>query len=224
MKVNKQERGRIFTQVRAALKSTAELSTLVLEGINETAEEDFANIVYRVANRWTDVLLDDDDTAAATIGLSIYKMAAVSVSIDQLLKGQPWSVAQRNRFWSTSLGQLVFRRNGFPNRPATLAEAAAILRVTQQAVSAMKHRGVLRHRQGRIFRSSLYAAFQERYAVKQANLQRRMGEGVEAIDGDREFERYDDFFGVVISDNNGIDGIAAKPPGKATAGNPGEGL
>lgn len=46
-------------------------------------------------------------------------------------------------FWASDLGQLLYRRGGFPPRNPTKAEAARILRISHQAISDLIRRGRL---------------------------------------------------------------------------------
>lgn len=175
-------------RVRNVLVPISKLVELMLEGVSETANEDTAGIVEKTVKRYTKALLDEDDVTAPVIGRKIYALFLIGRDIDKNLKGSSRPSMERANFWRTPLGQLIFERGGFPERSATVAEAAAVLGVTRQATDVMRKSLKLRSRNGAIFRTSLYTVWTERKAIKEAREERRKKEGGNALNEDREAE------------------------------------
>lgn len=66
-------------------------------------------------------------------------------------------------FWATDLGQVLFGAGGFPDRGATVTEAARVLRITHQGAShAARVGGLKRDDDDLISRESLYGKWEKR--------------------------------------------------------------
>lgn len=66
-------------------------------------------------------------------------------------------------FWSSPLGQLLYRRGGFPPRNPTKAEAAQILGISHQAVSDLIKRGRLTVEGPRVTKDSIAARLRPQF-------------------------------------------------------------
>lgn len=115
----------------------------------------YDEMVRNVCELWAAQLLNENDPLGPHAGQSI-----VRVVMDP-------NDRSAYHFWETEVGQLVFRRNGFPERPATVLEAAACLNVKRQRIQDALKRNTLHPAPGDqalVTRASLYRYHRTRQA------------------------------------------------------------
>ena len=127
--------------ILGGLQPVRDLFALLLEADTPEAFEDAAFLVNRAAQRWAAVLVPNEeahestDGTAPSVANALYQLITVSESLGKLLSGEAVYSVDYAPFWATDLGQLIFANSGFPRRPATLNEAAAVLRMSRQGAS-----------------------------------------------------------------------------------------
>lgn len=179
-------------EILEGLQPLRDLFALLLEADTPEAFEEAVVLVNKAAQRWAAVLTpnvevgESPDATAPSVANALYQLLTVSRAIGKLLSGEPVTTVDYAPFWATNLGQLIFTNNGFPKRPATLNEAAAVLRMSRQGISQrlntkdletadLPHRSKLVKEDARkaragqpiISRSSLYKEWRFRQKLRQ---------------------------------------------------------
>lgn len=104
---------------------------LIQEATAIYAVRDINQIAHDAAHLWARILLNDADATAPNVAKTL-----IAITYE---RDEPGA-----EFWRTDIGQLIFSRGGFPLRPAKRTEAAAVLRVSPEAIRQQIKTGSLR--------------------------------------------------------------------------------
>ncbi len=180
-------------EIKTLLRPVNKLISFIVDDKLTTIDEDMGGLIERTAQSWARILLNDENEEAPVIGRKISRLALLSADIEDALRSKQKRPNTNAGFWRTGLGQLVYRRGGFPEGPVTSLEAAAILKVTRQAVDSMRKEGKLRTARGTkdqheilISKASLRSLWELRKKVAEMKRYRKMEEGIAEKFGDED--------------------------------------
>lgn len=180
------EQKRIAAQIIEYLRPVGYSMMLLLDAQTPNAEVEVAELIELASNSWARVLIGDDqlgqplDASATVAARRVALLAEYSWRWEHMTTEKPRTrLDEWAQFWSTELGQLVFSRGGFPDRPATAAEAAHVLGITRQGVQWNLNKGNLLAEGTRVRRASLHELFKFRQELLKRQRDKEEGKNAE---------------------------------------------
>lgn len=170
----------IAVEIEELLRPIRDLFALLAEADNPEGYEEAVFLVRTASMRWATMLnnsaeLEEPNDLSEDAAQKLTELITVSQSLGRILAGLPVTGKSFAPFWSTPLGQLIFANNGFPKRPSTINEAAAVLGLRRQAVEYLlrnpgssKLEKVADSNPTLITRRSLYHEFVRRSVIERA--------------------------------------------------------